>query len=95
MVKILRVVGLLEGLSLLMLFGIAMPLKYLFREPLAVEVVGMAHGILFIFYILLVLLVGYTKRWKLTNVGLAMLASIIPFGTFYVDKKIFILYDAV
>ena len=89
MLKILKITAILEGISLLLLFGVAMPLKYMFDEPLAVEIVGMAHGILFIAYIIFVFFIGLSHKWKLTIIGLSMLASIIPFGTFYADKKWF------
>ena len=89
MLKFLRLVGLLEGVSLLVLFGVAMPLKYMLGEPLAVEVVGMAHGVLFLVYVFLVLYVGVLKKWKFVVIGLAALASLVPFGTFYADKKWF------
>jgi integral membrane protein len=89
MLKTLKITAILEGISLLLLFGVAMPLKYMFDEPLAVEIVGMAHGILFIAYIIFVFFIGLSRKWKLTIIGLSMLASIIPFGTFYADKKWF------
>ena len=89
MLKILRITGLLEGISLLMLFGIAMPMKYAMGEPLMVEIVGMAHGILFIAYVLLVLIVGVSLKWKVFPMLLAIMASVVPFGTFIADKKLF------
>ena len=63
----LRFVGLLEGVSLLVLLGIAMPLKYLANQPDAVKLVGWAHGVLFVLFVVLVLLcilkeTGLTKR---------------------------------
>jgi integral membrane protein len=89
MLKLLKVIGIIEGVSLLLLFGVAMPIKYGLGEPIAVEVVGMLHGVLFIAYIILVLIVGTMYRWRLLKIGLAMLASVVPFGTFYADKKMF------
>ena len=89
MLKFLRLVGLLEGVSLLVLFGVAMPLKYMLGEPLAVEIVGMAHGVLFLAHVFLVIYVGILKKWKFVVIGLATLASIVPFGTFYADRKWF------
>ena len=47
----LRVIGLLEGISFLVLLGVAMPLKYVWDEPQAVRGVGMAHGVLFLAYV--------------------------------------------
>tara|TARA_B100000809_G_C14945209_1_gene461894 strand:- start:35 stop:316 length:282 start_codon:yes stop_codon:yes gene_type:complete len=89
MLRSLRLIGLLEGISLLVLLGVAMPLKYALGEPMAVEIVGMLHGVLFLAYVFFVLLVGITKKWKIIDIGLAMLASLIPFGTFYADRKLF------
>ncbi|WP_317048755.1 DUF3817 domain-containing protein [Hymenobacter sediminis] len=60
----LRVVGFLEGISFLVLLGIAMPLKYLLGQPEAVRIVGMAHGVLFVAYVLLVLQVSLERSWS-------------------------------
>ena len=89
MLKLLKYTAILEGISLILLFSIAMPLKYVFDEPLAVEIVGMAHGILFIVYIILVFILGILRKWKFIIIVLSMLASVIPFGTFYAEKKWF------
>ena len=66
-----------------------MILKYKFDLPQPNYIVGMLHGLLFILYIILVLQVAYLKKWKIITIFWAFLASIIPFGTFYADKKIF------
>jgi len=87
--KQLRVIAFLEGMSYLILLGIAMPLKYMFDKPEAVRMVGMAHGVLFIAYFIWIFIVGPNKKWTMGEYGLAALASLIPFGTFYADKKIF------
>jgi integral membrane protein len=89
MVKILRVIALLEGLSFLILLGIAMPLKYMLDKPEMVRIVGMVHGVLFIAYIILVIIVRELKKWNLKQTFLALIASILPFGTFYADNKLF------
>jgi integral membrane protein len=83
----LRVVAFLEGVSFLVLLGVAMPLKYIWHEPLAVRVVGMAHGVLFLAYLWATLqaLLAYEWTWK--RAGLVALASLVPFGTFYADVK--------
>lgn len=83
----LRVTALLEGWSLLILLGIAMPLKYFADYPQAVSVVGMLHGLLFIAYVLLVVQIKILYRWQLGKTFIAMIASVVPFGTFYVEKK--------
>lgn len=89
-IRILRYVALFEGLSLLLLLFVAMPLKYIMGKPFLVEVVGMAHGILFVAFILLAGLVHVVKKWSFfETTWLVMLSSFIPFGTFYVDHVIF------
>ena len=85
----LRIIGFAEGLSFLILLGIAMPLKYFFGLPETVRVVGMAHGLLFVLYVLLVIQVKIEYGWSLKKMGLALLASVIPFGTFWADAKLF------
>jgi integral membrane protein len=84
----LRIVGFLEGCSFLLL-GLTMVLKYQFLMPFPNYVVGLAHGVLFITYVLLVLQVSYINKWSLVTMFWAFLASLIPFGTFYADYKIF------
>ena len=85
----LRIIAFIEGLSFLILLGIAMPLKYIAGIPQAVRVVGMAHGVLFVLYILLLIQVAIERRWSLKISFLAFLASLVPFGTFYADVKWF------
>lgn len=85
----LRIIAFLEGISFLVLLGIAMPLKYLASYPEPVRVVGMAHGVLFLAYVFLLLWTKAEYRWTFTKTFYAFMASLIPFGTFYADKKIF------
>ncbi|GAA4005255.1 DUF3817 domain-containing protein [Hymenobacter fastidiosus] len=85
----LRVVGFLEGVSFLVLLGIAMPLKYLAGQPDAVRVVGMAHGVLFVLYVLLVIQVSLELSWSWRKALLALVVSVVPFGTFWAEKKLF------
>ena len=84
----LRLVGLLEGVSFLLLLGIAMPLKYLAGMPLAVRVLGIVHGVLFVAFVLLVFEAMGSLRWSLKQVGLALLASLLPFGTLLLDRRL-------
>lgn len=87
--KILRIIAFLEGISLIILLAIAMPLKYYANNPEPVKIIGMAHGILFIFYVINVIYAQLTLSWTYKKTALALIASIIPFGTFYADKKLF------
>ena len=83
-----RVVGMLEGFSLLLLLFVAMPMKYIWGNPEYVRSVGMAHGILFIVYVLLATLLSSAEKWTNTKLLLAYVLSSVPFGTFYFERKI-------
>ena len=85
----LRVLGILEGISYLLLLGVCMPLKYAMDIPEPTEYVGMAHGVLFIAYTIWVLLAAKKFKWSLGKTFLAFIASMLPFGTFVADAKIF------
>lgn len=85
--KVFRVTAVLEGVSLLLLFFIAMPLKYMFANPFLINPIGMAHGILFIAYVIFTFLGKMTERWSIKDTAIILLASLIPFGTFYIEKK--------
>lgn len=84
----LRVVAFLEGCSLLLLVFIAMPIKYLLGIPEATQAIGMIHGVLFVVFIFATIFISIIQKWSFTNVVLVMASSILPFGTFYIDKKI-------
>lgn len=83
-----RAVALLEGASYLLL-AFTMVLKYKYEMPFPNKVVGMIHGLLFVTYVVLLIQVAVEFRWKAGKVTLAFLASLVPFGTFYADKKIY------
>lgn len=85
----LRVVGALEGLSYLLLLFIAVPLKRLGGHPEAVQILGPIHGLLFTLYVMTVIQARTEYQWPLGKTALALLASIIPGGTFWADHKFF------
>lgn len=85
----LRLIALLEGVSFLVVLGITMPLKYWFDMPTPNYYIGMGHGLLFILYIILVLIVAQEYKWSFGTVIKAGIASVIPFGTFWAEKAIF------
>ena len=87
--KILRILAFAEGLSLLILLFIAMPFKYILDSPTMVQQVGMIHGVLFIGYSLAVFYVGMDKSWAVKLMLICFGLAILPFGTFYADKKYF------
>ena len=84
----LRIIGILEGTSYLVLLLIAMPLKYFADSPGAVRIVGMAHGVLFVMFVAWVLMVGYRYRWPFVRYVYAAIASVVPFGTFVFDRTL-------
>jgi integral membrane protein len=85
----LRITAFLEGVSFLLLLGIAMPLKYIWGMPEWVRAVGMAHGWLFIAYVCLVAYMRSEEDWSFRKTALALIASVIPFGTFWADARLF------
>lgn len=84
----LRSVGRIEGVSFLLLLGVAMPLKYFFALPVAVKVVGWAHGVLFIAFLVALTQARVRARMSMQLVGLAFVASLLPFGPFVVDARL-------
>jgi len=82
----LRSIAVVEGLSYLVLLGIAMPLKYLGDMPLAVRIAGSAHGALFVWLGLLVLGGLTTRGRSLVWAGKILVASLLPFGTFVIGR---------
>lgn len=86
---ILRWLAVLEGISYIVLLGICMPLKYMYDIPEPTRPVGMAHGILFVAYLIWVVLVGNEKNWSMKVYFWSFIASLLPFGTFVADVKLF------
>jgi integral membrane protein len=87
MIKLFRLITLLEGSSYLLLLFIAVPIKYLVGDELYVKLLGMAHGVLFILYVVFAFIFQKKMKWSLINFLIILVASVIPFGTFYVDIK--------
>ena len=88
LLKSLRIAGIAEGISFLVLLGIAMPLKYLADMPMAVTVVGWAHGALFIAFLALAFRVMDKYNQSLLWLATGFLAALLPFGTFLWDRKL-------
>ena len=85
--KIFRIIALLEGVSYLLLLFVAVPIKYLCEDPQYVKMLGMPHGMLFIGYVILAFLLKSDYKWDAKPFIIVLIASVIPFGTFYVDRK--------
>jgi len=87
MLNLFRKTAFWEGISLLLLVFIAMPLKYIYDLPSYVQIIGMAHGVLFVAYMILALMVKGEYKWDFIMIIICFVASFIPFGTFYLDAK--------
>lgn len=86
LLQLFRIVAVLEGISYL-LFAITMPLKYGYDIPEPNRYVGMAHGGLFVLYCVVGLASAVRYRWTVVFSVMAFLASLVPFGTFYLEAK--------
>ena len=87
-IGLLRRIGIIEGISYLILLFIAMPLKYFADFPILVQIFGMAHGILFVLFSVMLLVVWFRHRWSFARVFWAFMASLLPFGTFLLDTRL-------
>ena len=84
----LRMVGISEGISYIVLLFIAMPVKYIAGNPTAVWYVGWVHGLLFMLFILALITVKINMEWGFKKTAIAFIAALMPFGTFILDKSL-------
>lgn len=84
----LRLIGLIEGLSFLVLVGIAMPKKYIWGDPTWVKMVGQTHGLLWVLFCFALFDAKDKEGWSLKQALIPFVASMLPFGPFLVDKRI-------
>ena len=87
-VRRLRAVALVEGVSFLVLLGIAMPLTYAAGMPIAVKIVGWIHGVLFVLFSAALVLAMRAQRWPLRRSAGIFLAGLLPFGPFVIDRSL-------
>lgn len=86
-VKAFKIISTLEAISFLLLLFVAMPLKYIWEMPEMVRMVGMAHGILFVLYLIGAYWMYEKLNWSFKNLGIVVICSVLPFGPFYAEKK--------
>ena len=89
MEKYARRIAYAESISFLVLMLIAMPMKYIAHMPIATKIMGMIHGVLFIVFIFAITAVAIDRQWEKKRLFLGYLASVLPFGAFILDRKIF------
>lgn len=89
MLRLFKITAILEGISYLVLFA-----NMLFIKPNHLDLyktllypIGMAHGVLFIGYVVLAILLKYQLNWSFSKLGVILVASLLPFATFWVEKK--------
>ena len=87
LISIFRLVAFLKGLSYILILLVAVPIKYSSGEAFFVKMLGMPHGILFVLYIAIALVLRIDNQWIKNNFLAVLIASVIPFGTFVVDFK--------
>lgn len=87
MLKVFKVTSFLEGVSYLLLLFVGVPFKYLGEDPSIVKALGMPHGILFMAYIVIALLIRSQMKWDIKTTLIVLVAAVLPFGTFYINKK--------
>ncbi|MFD2080403.1 integral membrane protein [Actinopolymorpha cephalotaxi] len=88
LLTVYRVMSYVTGVVLLALVLVAMPLKYFADTPGPTMVVGQLHGFLYMAYVVVVLLLGFSLRWRPVRMLLVMLAGTIPFAAFFAERRI-------
>jgi integral membrane protein len=84
----LRVIGMLEAVSFLVLLTIAMPLKYFAGLPVAVQIAGWLHGLLFLAFCMALLETHQTERWTKRWTAMVLVAGLLPLGPFVIDRRL-------
>lgn len=89
MLKLFKIIAILEGISYLVLFANMLLIKpnNLDLYKTLLYPIGMAHGVLFIGYVVLAILLKFQLNWDWGKLGVILAASLLPFATFWVEKK--------
>ncbi len=86
-IPLLRTIAIVEGISFLILLGVAMPLKYYAGMPMAVKWFGWAHGVLFMAFGLSLLQTMIVARWSIVRAATVFISALLPFGPFILDRR--------
>ena len=105
MILLFRIIAFIEGVSYILLMTVGLYFKYQLDDPSFVKLLGMPHGLLFVLYIITAFLLnGFNitlgkgkfslssrkyMKWTIIDFRIVLFASVIPFGTFYIDRKYF------
>ena len=85
-IRFLRTLAIVEGISYL-LFAVTMPLKYGLEILWPNKIVGLAHGVLFMIYVGAMIFGWLRFKWPLKNLGIVLLASLVPLMPFFIEKR--------
>ena len=88
MISLFRKISLIEGISLIFLLLVAMPAKYHFGAFDVIWIAGMTHGVLWLGYFIFSLSVSHQQKWSVMFWLVVLLASVIPFACFFLDRKL-------
>ncbi len=86
MIKAFKLLAIAEGYSFLLILFATMPLKYLGDILLPNKIMGMVHGFLFLAYVVLAILVAQLLKWNLKTTAIVIVMSVVPFGTFWMER---------
>ncbi|PHR86877.1 MAG: hypothetical protein COA80_19250 [Leeuwenhoekiella sp.] len=87
MIQSFKWIAILEGISFLLILFVTMPLKYIFDMGQPNQIIGMAHGFLFLAYVVMSFLVKSELHWNIKTLLIVLACSVIPFGTFWMERK--------
>lgn len=87
MLKTFKIIAFLEGVSFIVMMIFGMPLKYIGNNDIIIKFLGMPHGLLFVSYVILAFLIQNQMKWDFKDMSVVLICSLIPFGTFWMDKK--------
>lgn len=87
MIKSFKIIAFLEGVSYLLLLFVAVPIKYMAGQEYLVKMLGMPHGLLFVAYLIMAFLLKDDMKWDTKNLLIVLVCSILPFGTFWMERK--------
>jgi len=88
-ISLFKIISFLEGTSYILLLFVGVPLKYMGGNNILVKALGMPHGLLFLAYIVMALWIRSRMKWDSNTTLIVLVASLVPFGTFYINEKYF------
>ena len=88
MLKLFKVVGVLEAISAILLFFFAMPMKYIWDDPIYVTHIGRSHGALFVLYVVVLYILKDKYNWSWKIFAIFFVSAIIPGGTIWAEKRL-------